>query len=123
VEKGNGFTLLHQDELEQPWGPKWRLARRSLGIGSFGLNLCELPPGEAIPEHDEEATNQEEVYVVLSGSPVMVIDGKSYPAPAGTFARFDPNPMRTVRNDGSEPALVLMVSAPKSSGYKPLDWA
>ena len=53
----------------------------------------------------------------------MVIDGKDYPAPAGTFARFDPQPTRTVRNDGSEPATILMVSAPRSSGYKPLDWA
>ena len=29
---------------------------------------------------------------------------------------------RTVRNDGSEPASVLIVSAPRASGYKAMEW-
>jgi uncharacterized cupin superfamily protein len=123
MEKGDGFTLAHQDELERPWGPKWALARRSLGITSFGMNVCEIPPGEQIPEHDEQAGDQEEVYVVLSGDAVAVIEGADHPAPAGTFIRFDPGPKRTLRNDGDEPARILMVSAPRTSGYEPLDWA
>lgn len=120
---GDGFTLMHEDDFERPYGPKWALARRSLGIGSFGLNVCEVPPGEQIPEHDEVQGDQEEVYIVLSGNAVAVIDGKDHPAPAGTFIRFDPTPKRTIRNDGSEPTRILMVSAPRSSGYSPLDWA
>jgi hypothetical protein len=28
-----------------------------------------------------------------------------------------------VRNDGDEPASVLIVSAPTSSGYQPMGWA
>jgi hypothetical protein len=39
------------------------------------------------------------------------------------FARLDPEHRRTVRNDGSEPADVLIVSAPRSSGYEPMAWA
>jgi hypothetical protein len=31
--------------------------------------------------------------------------------------------MRTVRNTGDGPARVLIVSAPRSSGFEPLDWA
>jgi uncharacterized cupin superfamily protein len=113
---------MHMDELEHPW-PKWRLARKSLGIGSFGLNVCEIPPGETIPEHDETEGDQEEVYIVLSGSPTVVVDGADHAAPAGTFVRLDPEPKRTIRNDGSGPATVLMVSAPRSSGYEPPGWA
>jgi hypothetical protein len=30
---------------------------------------------------------------------------------------------RTVKNTGSEPARVLIISAPRSSGYEPMDWA
>ncbi|HET6690736.1 MAG TPA: cupin domain-containing protein, partial [Miltoncostaeaceae bacterium] len=66
---------------------------------------------------------QEELFVVLSGAATLVVDGVDHPAPAGTFARLDPEPTRTVRNDGAEPAEVLIVSAPRSSGYAPLEWA
>jgi quercetin dioxygenase-like cupin family protein len=119
--KGDGFTILHGDKLEKTG--RWSLARRSLGIGSFGMNLVELEPGYAIPEHDETGRDQEEVFVVLSGSPTMVIEGSDYPAPAGTYVRLEPRLQRTVRNDGSEPASVLIVSAPTTSGYEPMDWA
>jgi uncharacterized cupin superfamily protein len=110
------------DELEHPY-PKWRLARRSLGISSFGMNVAELAPGEQIPEHDERDRDQEEVFLTLAGSPSVVVDGEKHPLPAGTFARLDPEPMRTIVNDGDEPARVLIVSAPRTSGYEPLDWA
>lgn len=116
------FTIVHADEFERPF-PKWALARRSLGLTSFGMNLAELAPGESIPEHDELARDQEEVFVTLSGEPTLVIDGEDHPAPAGTFARLDPEPTRTVVNRSDAPAAVLIVSAPRTSGYEPLDWA
>ncbi len=116
------YDLLHLDDFERPF-PKWALARKSLNLGSFGMNVVELPPGEMIPEHDETGRDHEEVFVTLSGSATMVIDGEDHPAPAGTFIRLDPEPSRTVRNDGEAPAQVLIVSAPTSSGYSPMDWA
>ena len=45
--------------------------------------------------------------MVLSGSPVLVIDGERIPAPTGTLARLDPEPKRTVVNEGDEVASVL----------------
>jgi mannose-6-phosphate isomerase-like protein (cupin superfamily) len=86
------------------------------------MNVCELQPGEQIPEHDETGRDQEEVFLTLSGSPTIVIAGERLPAPTGTFARVDPEPTRYVVNDGSEVARVLIVSAPRTSGYEPLDW-
>lgn len=115
------YTIVHRDQLEQTGN--WTLVRRSLGCGAFGVNLVDIPPGESIPEHDETARDQEEMFFVLSGSPVLVIDSVDHPAPAGTFARLDPAPRRTVRNDGAETASVLIVSAPRSSGYVPMEWA
>jgi mannose-6-phosphate isomerase-like protein (cupin superfamily) len=114
------FTILRADDLER--SGDWLLARRSLGLSAFGLNLVDIPPRGQIPEHDETARDQEEVFVVLSGSPTMVIDGEEYPAPAGTFVRIDVEPTRTVRNDGGESCIVLIVSAPRSSGYQALEW-
>jgi uncharacterized cupin superfamily protein len=118
----DGFTIRHDDELEREYG-KWVLVRRSLGVGAFGVNAVELPPGESIPEHDEVDRDHEELFLVLDGTATMVIDGVDHPLREGSFVRLDPQPKRTVRNDGDAVARVLIVSAPVSSGYAPLDWA
>ena len=117
----DGLTICHRDELERTG--KWLLARRSLGLSSFGMNIVEIPAGEQIPEHDEAERDHEEVFIVLSGSAVLVVEGQEYPAPEGTLARLDPQLRRTVINDGDDTASVLIVSAPRSSGYQPLEWA
>ena len=115
------FKLAHRDDCET--AGNWRLVRRTLDVRSFGINVVEIPPGEQIPEHDETRRDQEELFYVLAGSPTLVIDGEDHPARAGTFARLDPMHSRTVRNPGEEPASVLIISAPRSSGFEPMDWA
>jgi len=115
------FKLVHRDDCET--AGNWQLVRRTLGIRAFGINVVEIPPGEQIPEHDEADRDQEEVFHVLSGNPTLVIDGEEHPVRAGTFARLDPVHRRTVRNDGDGSASVLIISAPRSSGYEPMDWA
>jgi uncharacterized cupin superfamily protein len=119
--QANGYVVAHRDELERTGN--WTLVRRSLGCRSFGVNLVEIPPGDSIPEHDETKRDQEELFFVVAGSPVLVIDGQDHPARAGTFARIDPPHRRTVRNDGSDTASVLIVSAPTTSGFQPMEWA
>jgi uncharacterized cupin superfamily protein len=116
-----GYTLMHRDEFER--SGKWSLARRSLGLQSFGMNVVDLQPGERIPEHDETGRDQEEVFIVLSGAPSFVVDGDELPASAGTFIRLDPHPRRTIINNSDQPASILLTSAPRSSGYEPMDWA
>jgi uncharacterized cupin superfamily protein len=115
------FKLAHRDDCET--AGNWQLVRRTLGLRAFGVNIVEIGPGERIPEHDETARDQEELFFVLSGSPTLVIDGADHAARAGTFVRLDPSHSRTVRNDGEEPASVLIASAPTSSGYEPMEWA
>jgi uncharacterized cupin superfamily protein len=117
----DGYTIAHRERLER--NGNWTLVRRSLGCQAFGVNLVEIPVGESIPEHNETDRDQEELFFVLSGSPMLVIDGVEHPAPAGTFARLDPAYRRTVRNTGEEPSAVLIISAPTTSGFKPMDWA
>src|SRR4051794_30591039 len=116
-----GFKILHTDELER--NGAWRLARRSLGVGAFGINIVDIVPGDRIPEHDETERDQEEVFVVLRGAPTLMIDGKPHLMPHGSLARVDPHLRRTIQNDGKEPASVLIVSAPRTSGYRPMVWA
>ena len=117
-----GFTIVHLDDFERPF-PKWALARKSLGLQSFGMNVVELPPGETIPEHTEVESDQEEVFIVLSGD---ADDGDRRRGPSGArrhVRRLDPEPQRTVVNRSDADATVLIVSAPRTSGYTPLDWA
>jgi uncharacterized cupin superfamily protein len=121
MERGDGYVIAHQQELERTGG--WTLVRRSLGAESFGVNLIEIPPGESIPEHDERGRDQEELFFVLAGSPVLVIDGVDHATAPGVFALLAPERRRTLRNDGSEPCSTLIISAPTTSGFEPMEWA
>jgi quercetin dioxygenase-like cupin family protein len=120
VVEESGFTIRHGDELER--SGRWSLARRSLGLKSFGMNVVDIEPGDRIPEHDETERGQEEVFIVLSGDATIVVDGEEHPAPAGTFARVDPPHVRSVVNTGGEVASVLIISAPTTSGFEPDTW-
>jgi mannose-6-phosphate isomerase-like protein (cupin superfamily) len=115
------YTVVHRQECER--AGDWSLVRRSLGVDSFGINLVEIPPDAGIPEHDEVDRDQEEVFFVVDGRATVVVDGEEIDAPEGTFVRVDVMARRTVRNEGSEPVSVLVVSAPQSSGYEPMSWA
>jgi quercetin dioxygenase-like cupin family protein len=115
------FKIAHTDDCETTGN--WQLVRRTLDLRSFGMNVVEIPPGEQIPEHDETGRDQEEVFYVLTGSPTLHIDGQQHPVRAGTFVRIDPNHSRAVSNAGEESASVLIVSAPQTSGFEPMEWA
>jgi uncharacterized cupin superfamily protein len=115
------YKLAHREDCEK--NGNWELVRRTLGLNAFGINVVEIAPGEQIPEHDETSRDQEEVFLILSGSPTLVIDGLDHATRTGTFARLDPEHSRTVRNDGASVASVLIASAPRSSGYEPMSWA
>jgi uncharacterized cupin superfamily protein len=115
------FTIVHRSDCERDG--KWMLVRRSLGLTSFGMNLVDLAPGDSLREHSEIERDQEEVFIVLEGEAILVIDGEEHAAPAGTFVRLDPEPRRNVLNRSQSPATILLVSAPRSSGYQPMSWA
>lgn len=115
------LTIRSIEELER--SGSWALARRSLGVSAFGLNVVDIAAGESIPDHDETGRDQEEVFLTLSGTPTLVVDGADHALPEGTFARLSPEPVRTVRNDGDVAARVLIMSAPRTSGYEPMEWA
>ena len=118
----DAVTVRHDDELERDYG-KWVLVRRSLGVHSFGINVVELQPGDSIPEHDERERGARGALPRARGDPTLVADGTEHALRPGSYARLEPEPTRTVRNDGASVARVLIVSAPVTSGYEPLGWA
>ena len=116
-----GFTISSEDDLER--SGRWGLVRKSLSIDSFGVNVVEIAPGQGIPEHNEAERDQEELFVVLEGDLVAVIDGERHPVSARSYVRVDPEPTRTFLNEGDAVAQLLIVSAPRTSGFEPLPWA
>ena len=116
-----GFTIGQLGAFET--NGRWQLVRRGLGVQSFGLNVVEIEQGYSIPEHNEIERDQEEVFIILEGEAVMVIDGDDHAAPAGTFVRVSPPLSRTVRNDNEATVTLLIVSAPTTSGYTDMGWA
>ena len=114
-------TIAHTDHLDREGS--WLLARRTLDVRSFGINVVDVPPGGELPAHSETDPDQEEVYLVLDGRPTIRIGEDEHELTAGTFVRLDPEPVRSVVNRTREPARLLMVSAPITSGFAPMDWA
>jgi quercetin dioxygenase-like cupin family protein len=117
----DGFTIKHLDDFER--NGRWSLVRRGLGVEAFGLNVVDIEQGYSIPEHHELERDQEEVFIVLEGDAVVMLDGEDHPASRGTFVRVAPPLMRTVRNDNETPVRLLIVSAPTTSGYTDMGWA
>ncbi len=84
-------------------GIRFRAARAALGVTAWGMNVLELDPNNSgHPEHDHAGDGQEEVYVVLDGSVVLVVDGVERVLVAGDLARVAPEARRKLvtRADG-----------------------
>src|SRR5262249_15635230 len=79
--------------------PKWKGARlddierrgrdipvrEHMGIRGFGVNaFTPGDDGRLVGEHDEAASGQEELYIVVDGNATFEIDGDTVEAPAGT---------------------------------------
>jgi quercetin dioxygenase-like cupin family protein len=121
-----GYEVKQVGELETldgSGGARWMLLRRGLDLQAFGMNLVEVAAGGEIPEHDEAASGQIEIYAVLDGEGVLRLDGEEHPAPAGTWARLDPGVTRTILNRSDAPLTALLIGCPAETGYQPMSWA
>ena len=114
-----GYDILDVRELEgEGPGGAVRFVRRRLGVRAFGINWFELPPGAVGREHDERASGQEEVYVVVRGSGRMLLDGEEVALRPGVFVRVDAGTTRNVVA-GDEGLTWVAVGAPPGGGYEP----
>ena len=72
------YTAKRFDEMDTKMGGAFKLARHSLGVTSFGMQVLDMPAGagEFYPDHDHVKDGQEEVFVVLGGGGAISIDGQ-----------------------------------------------
>ena len=98
---------------EDPAGFRSGMARLgpSLGATQTGTSVYELPPGESLcPYHYEYG--EEEWLLVLSGRPTLRDPAGTHQLEPWDLVLFPTGPegAHTVRNDGDEPARVVMYS-------------
>ena len=116
-----GYAQKRIDEMEATFGGAFKLARAELGVEAFGFQVMDLPPNlEQFPEHDHSETGQEEVYVVMSGSGEIEIDGERHPIDPDTITMVGPAATRKIFT-GSEPMRVLAIGGTPGKAYEAPD--
>jgi len=77
------------------------------------IDLAELPPGASIGRH-QHADDEEEFYLVLSGSGTMERDGERFRVSTGDLIRNPPAGTHGLMNDGAEPLRLFVFEAKRS---------
>jgi mannose-6-phosphate isomerase-like protein (cupin superfamily) len=78
------------------WDERRKPVASALGARAIRLNRFDNVPGQAGKEHDERETGQEEIYIVVEGGGVMVVDGAEVELRPGRFVLVDAAATRQV---------------------------
>ena len=113
------FTIRRIDDMETYYLGAMKRARAELGVTSFGIQVMDLPPSlEFYPEHDHAESGQEEVYVPLSGSGEIELDGERHPLEPGVMIRVGPGVRRKLW-PGSDGMRLIGLGGVPGGGYEP----
>jgi len=74
---------------------------RALGIRAFGSYQVELPHGAETVSHHHRGDGAEDMYAVLRGTGLVVVDGEEVPVSPGQFIAITPDSIRHVRAGAS----------------------
>jgi mannose-6-phosphate isomerase-like protein (cupin superfamily) len=85
-----------------------------LGLTGMEVSFGSMLPGESMPFLHAHAQN-EELYLVLSGSGEMQVDGERIPLRPGSAVRVAPAGLRAWRALGSEPMAYVVIQAKAGS--------
>jgi mannose-6-phosphate isomerase-like protein (cupin superfamily) len=112
------YTAKRIEDMQAGFGGGFVKARAELGVTAFGMQLIQLPPGfENYPEHDHAETGQEEVYVTLSGSGWMDIEGDRVEMEPQTLIRVGAATKRKVL-PGPDGLRMLAIGGCPGEAYK-----
>ena len=71
----------------------------STGAKYLIMRIAEIPPGGSVPKHIHE--DEEQVYLILEGEGIVIIDGKKYRVRKGYAVYIPMNAVHEVINDSS----------------------
>ena len=116
-----GYAIKDIDEMEGTYRGAFKLARAELGVEAIGLQVLDLPPNlEQFPEHDHGEDGQQEVYVPLSGSGEIEIEGERHPLHPGTMVMVGPGVSRRFFT-GDETLRLLAIGGVQGKAYEVVD--
>jgi mannose-6-phosphate isomerase-like protein (cupin superfamily) len=124
-------TVRRIDEMDSLGEGMFVRARADLGVTSFGMGVHNLPPHATHhPKHNHSSMpaemahandGQEEVYIPLSGSATLVVEGEEIPLEPGMMARVGPAATRQLLT-GHAPAQILCIGAIPGRPYAAPAW-
>jgi mannose-6-phosphate isomerase-like protein (cupin superfamily) len=112
------YTAKRISDMEAGFGGGFVKARAELGVTAFGFQVIQLPPDYAdYPEHDHAESGQEEVFIVLSGSGRIDVEGEQVDIDPDTFVRVGAAAKRKVYA-GPNGLRMLAIGGAPGEAYK-----
>ena len=113
------YTVKQIDELDAAFGGAFKRVRAELGVGSFGIQVLDLPPNlDQYPEHDHADAGQEEVFFVVKGRAEIEVDGERVELTPDNIVRVGPAASRKIYT-GEEGARILALGGTPGKVYEP----
>jgi quercetin dioxygenase-like cupin family protein len=120
---GGRYWVKRLDELplvptDDPNDSDWYPIQHYFGLTAFGVNAFGGDTGTSfVHEHDETASNQEELYVVLRGTARFTLDGDELEAAALSVVAIPDPAVRRAAVAVEDGTLLLALGAPGGSGF------
>jgi quercetin dioxygenase-like cupin family protein len=119
------WQLADIDEIppvKPDWPATWKSVRHHFGITAFGINAVTKDEGNVlIPEHDELASGQQELYFVHAGEVKATLDGEEVRVLAGSAVCCEPGVKRKFESTAS-PTTLIVVGGTPGSAYEVGPW-
>jgi len=114
-----GYTYVDAEDVKQTWGT-FRFMRHALGATAFGITQIDFPADKVGAEHDESGSGQEEIYICISGSGKLEIDGEAVELKPGRYVLVSPDAKRRPSAGGDGMSFICVGGVP-GGVYEP--WA
>lgn len=111
------YNVIDVEDVPTLWGT-FKPVRHHLGATAFGFTQIDFPPDKVGAEHDELQSGQEEVYLCLSGSGRMEIDGDVVEMRTGRYILVSPESRRRP-SAGPEGMSFLVIGGVPGGIYEP----
>jgi hypothetical protein len=113
-------TVVTIEDMEPIYDGLARRARATLGVSSFGMQVLTLPAGwDGYPDHVHDATvedaNQEEVYIPLHGTAMLLAGEERHDLRPGVMARVGPEQRRRILPGDEGIRLIALGGVPGTS--------
>jgi len=123
--QGTGWQVADVNDVppvKPDWPQTWKSIRHHFGITAFGMNAVTKDAGQVlIPEHDERASGQQEIYFVHAGEAVATLGDERVTVPAGGLIGVEPDVTRKIESTAS-PTTLLCVGGTPGVAYEVGAW-